>query len=418
MQICIVAIITVSLVSLDLQHEQPIHSPIISLAGCVVAQALLLLSALHVVRQTKRERSEPGSDAKQLGRRLDFRLTLHFAVWITGVLITLTCFQWPQFCLFLCNHVLIARLLVLTPAVMPLLLSWTILYSAERELHASVGKLRRWQFVLGQSRLLLFLPVSVILFVVVCQDLATGLARFDQNTWLGQTLRVVPLGVIAVLFPILLRMAWKTETLASGTLRDRLERHCDRLAFRKRDILVWNTDQRMRNAAISGLLPNWRYILLSDRLLADLPEQHVESVFLHEVGHAHHHHHLRLMVVMILMICTSVAAVTMGHPMLGVAGLVLGLVLISRFARLFELQADLWAANQSANFPFGYLRAIASIAPGDPDRRSWMHPSFQQRTDFLMLGAEAPKYLNYLMRRNMMATGIVSSALLLGLWFS
>ena len=46
----------------------------------------------------------------------------------------------------------------------------------------------------------------------------------------------------------------------------------------------------MGNAAVMGLFPQVRYILLSDLLLETMTDEQVEAVFAHEVGHIVHRH--------------------------------------------------------------------------------------------------------------------------------
>ena len=46
----------------------------------------------------------------------------------------------------------------------------------------------------------------------------------------------------------------------------------------------------MANAAIVGLLPNRRIVILSDALLAQLDEDELRAVYAHEMGHSYHHH--------------------------------------------------------------------------------------------------------------------------------
>ncbi len=99
------------------------------------------------------------------------------------------------------------------------------------------------------------------------------------------------LGVIVlVLAPAFVRMAWSTHSLPAGSLRDRLERLSRRIRFRCSDILVWDTDQNIVNAGVTGALPFFRYVLLTDALIESLDERQVEAVFGHEVGHVAHRH--------------------------------------------------------------------------------------------------------------------------------
>jgi STE24 endopeptidase len=62
------------------------------------------------------------------------------------------------------------------------------------------------------------------------------------------------------------------------------------LGFRCSNILIWQTHGWVANAAITGVIPRLRYVLLSDALVEHLRPEEVISVYGHEVGHIKHHH--------------------------------------------------------------------------------------------------------------------------------
>jgi STE24 endopeptidase len=90
--------------------------------------------------------------------------------------------------------------------------------------------------------------------------------------------------------PALVRIAWPTRPLPAGPLRDRLEHLSRRVGFRCTDILVWDTNQVIVNAGVTGALPFFRYVLLTDALIENLGPHEVAAVFGHEVGHIAHRH--------------------------------------------------------------------------------------------------------------------------------
>ena len=90
--------------------------------------------------------------------------------------------------------------------------------------------------------------------------------------------------------PLFVRLAWPTRTLPPGPLRQRLERLASRVGFRCTDILVWDTGHVLVNAGVTGALPWFRYVLLSDALIESLTPAEVAAVFGHEVGHIAHRH--------------------------------------------------------------------------------------------------------------------------------
>jgi STE24 endopeptidase len=78
--------------------------------------------------------------------------------------------------------------------------------------------------------------------------------------------------------------------LPPSALRNRLEALCRRSGLRYREILLWHTDHAMGNAAVMGVLPRVRYILLSDLLVETMTDAQIEAVFAHEIGHVVHRH--------------------------------------------------------------------------------------------------------------------------------
>jgi STE24 endopeptidase len=96
--------------------------------------------------------------------------------------------------------------------------------------------------------------------------------------------------VVLSLAPALVRIAWPTRTLPPGPLRERLEHLARRLGFRCTDILVWDTNRVLVNAGVTGSLPWFRYVILTDALVENLDPHEVAAVFGHEIGHIAHRH--------------------------------------------------------------------------------------------------------------------------------
>src|SRR5205823_2048878 len=78
---------------------------------------------------------------------------------------------------------------------------------------------------------------------------------------------------VFVVAPAILKHVLRTQPLPDSPLRNKLEEMCRRSRLRYRDILVWRTDNNMGNAAVMGILPWIRYILLSDLLLETMTDE-------------------------------------------------------------------------------------------------------------------------------------------------
>ena len=148
------------------------------------------------------------------------------------------------------------------------------------------------------------LPVVVLLAVDDLLSWALPAWHRGAAGWLPPA--VTLLALIAA-FPWLLRYTWRTTPLAAGHLRTRLEAEARRAGVRIGEILVWQTDGRVANAAVVGFVPRTRRVLLSDGLLAHLDESQVLAVFRHELGHLRHHHHALRLALLALPLCAWLA---------------------------------------------------------------------------------------------------------------
>jgi Zn-dependent protease with chaperone function len=167
--------------------------------------------------------------------------------------------------------------------------------------------------------------------------------------------------VVYLAAPELLRRILGTSPMEEGPLRRRLESLCRRSGMRYRDILIWHTHFNVGNAAVMGLLPRFRYILLSDLLLERMDDDQIEAVFAHEIGHVVHRH-MAWYIVLIMILMLTFAAVgqvcqtaswVRGLPLtpelwavLTLVGSALSFWVIFGFlSRRFERQADVYAAR-------------------------------------------------------------------------
>lgn len=291
-----------------------------------------------------------------------------------------------------------------------------------------------WEHILETVRhraLIILIPVLVLSAASEAVDrLFASIERssqwFSESEWaelLPQGLYLLfALGVLC-LMPVALRVLWRTSRLEPGPLRDRLESMCRDQGVRVRDILIWHTSRGMLNGALIGVLPQLRYILLTDGLLERLPGEQLEAVMAHEIAHARRHHLPWLLgaMVAVVTICTAGLWLLGRLLILGiedveqrffwadvVSGVSLGVALVIAFlafgyiSRRFERQADAFATQHLSGVRFTKpiarpvdrcpvisgpateamseaLATVASVAGMPPDRFSYRHGSIASR---------------------------------------
>jgi STE24 endopeptidase len=186
---------------------------------------------------------------------------------------------------------LVDDLAVFLPYILIQLLTWTGLYLAEQALHHARGYPSLPAFLLLRTRQSVGLILPVVLIFLLRQEV---FARFWPEWHRSAVTEPIELAglaaVILLVSPLFVRLAWPTRSLPDGPLRRRLERVAGRVGFRFTDFLVWDTGNMMVNACVTGVLPGFRYVLLTDALIESLSPVEVAAVFGHEVGHVAHRH--------------------------------------------------------------------------------------------------------------------------------
>ncbi|HEX8521589.1 MAG TPA: M48 family metallopeptidase [Tepidisphaeraceae bacterium] len=220
-------------------------------------------------------------------------------------------------------------------------------------------------FMLNLRLQILFTAVPLLLILAI-HDLVmvllrvVGGVRIPTESMEG-AVTLLSAMIVFVMAPVIVRRVLNTTPLPASPLRDRLEQFCREHDLKYRDILLWQTNHNLGNAAVMGIIPQVRYILMSDLLLETMSDEQIEAVFAHEVGHIVHKHMIWYLVFFKgLMLALGVVAliaesymrfvhVPAWLPMdllttlLGAGGFLLAFGFVSR---RFERQADVFAARQ------------------------------------------------------------------------
>jgi STE24 endopeptidase len=412
------------------------RSELTALAIAVVVVAAQAISSVTAVRIRRRpEASDQILSICGRWRRM------HTALWIGMVTVISLVIGWPQIVRFnwgLDGTFLLDEILILLPVLIPLVLSWIAFYQIERATYAArvaAGSPRTRpapslkHFLSLHARHYLGVMLVPILLLIAAQDaVALWMPGALRSGW-STLVYAVPVALMVVFFPTLLRRLWKTRPLAAGELRERLTALSTRAGLPVREILIWETRGVVVNAAVSGWIPGHRYVFLTDALIDRLTSQQIEAVFGHELGHIRRRHLLLRGLVMLAPLSmllaletawpeSAAALNTVTTQLQSTAHLPLAIgVLITLasyayfvfggYCRLLEREADLYGCRmletetpEEAHQVFCSALERLAIESGVPREKStWQHPSIARRTAFLTKASEEPERLQRFERR-------------------
>jgi Zn-dependent protease with chaperone function len=211
--------------------------------------------------------------------------------------------------------------------------------------------------------------------------------------------------------PWLIRHLFKTSPLSQPT--DLWIRQLMTAAGLRRTRAVrWNTDGRTFNAMVAGFVPPLRTLLVSDRLVDELPRQQIAMVVLHEAAHLRRRHvPIRMLALLPAwgagVLVTKIAgqqswAVAAGS----VVGILLTMLILRIVAYRTEHDADVQACRLAAEMsgqvedvPATYEHASEALSAAllrvtfdHPAGRkaTWLHPGVAERVAWMRRQREAP----------------------------
>ncbi len=230
-------------------------------------------------------------------RSLCRRMTAsHAVVWLSASLAMIWALRWQDVVRGnwqLNQWPLIDELLILAPVLFSMVASWAVFYDLQAAISESDRPRKsrtlkqalrpRLEFISIRFRLyflLVLLPIS--LFV-----LARDVAALSSNVPNSISFLLIGIEFIAmfITFPLLVLLIWKTSPIMPVELRTRLLKVCQQDRLGVWNIRRWNTGNQMVNAVVVGMVPRFRFILLSDGLLNYFKTNEIMAVLRHEAGH-------------------------------------------------------------------------------------------------------------------------------------
>ncbi|MDH3346926.1 MAG: M48 family metalloprotease [Desulfobulbaceae bacterium] len=230
---------------------------------------------------------------------------------------------------------------------------------------------------------------------------------------------------IIIFFPPLIKRFWSCRPLPEGPIRERISSFCRNHGFHS-EILLWPLfEGQALTAGIVGLVPKFRYLMITPALLSTMDEDEIDSILAHEIAHVKRKH-------LLLYLCLFISfSLTAGAGSMLVNGLILnadlfyiildrididpetlrntfyGAFIISTFLifirfifaffmRNFERQADahVFEAIGSSAPLISAFEKIALLSGNIRNKKCWHHYGIGERIDFLTDCDKEPQLIN------------------------
>jgi len=228
--------------------------------------------------------------------------------------------------------------------------------------------------------------------------------------------------ILMIFMPGLIRTWWSCKPFLPSEKVAALKGFLQEKRFKYQELLRWPIfEGRIMTAGIMGMVPRFRYILITDALMDILSIEELKAVVAHEMGHARYRHFFFYLVFFIGFAVVSTglwdffAVLLSTQPFLmriigtGASAdasflyfllalpILVGMVVYFRyvmgfFMRHFERQADLYSALTmgSPMQTISSLEKIAILSGKIRDLPSWHHFSIGRRVDYLWKSLRDP----------------------------
>ncbi|AHF81181.1 M48 family metalloprotease [Thermococcus paralvinellae] len=127
---------------------------------------------------------------------------------------------------------------------------------------------------------------SIVGFAFIWQLLMLYLpSTLTSKWWFDLLMYSILILAFFALFPlILIRVGTKSEF--DPELKAELMRFCEEQGVKVRDIIVkGKPGQKLANAMVTGIIPRYRYVVLTRYLVDNFEEDEIKAVLAHEIGH-------------------------------------------------------------------------------------------------------------------------------------
>ena len=264
-----------------------------------------------------------------------------------------------------------------------------------------------------------------------------GLQKVIASEWGDLLLFGFFLFFVLIFFPPLVRRLWGCKKIPDGYLKSHLDAFCAKQNFTAEYYLWPLFEGRMLTAAVMGIVPGLRYILLTPALIETMSRTEIEAIMAHEIGHVKKYH-LVLYILLITgfsllvgmlaepfiymflslhslntLISWSGISAEMALTLVGSVPLLIFMLIYFRFIfgyfiRNFERQADLFSLATMGNGQplVSAFEKISALSGDIRDQPNWHHFGIGERIDCLEQAEKEPELIkrhNRKMRYSLLA---------------
>ncbi len=282
-------------------------------------------------------------------------------------------------------------------------------------------------------QLRMIIPFAMpFLLITLVFDLLRSVPNEHFQHWLnegaGGWAAIGILFIVALLtmifMPAIIQSIWLCKPLPESELKTRLENLCERAHFKHGGILTWTIMNDSLTAAIVGIVPRYRYVMFTNRLLRSVSPNALEAILAHEIGHSYRKHlWIYPLIIFGMFLSTAMYSYLIGDAIshyfavqnylepswtwemwdtlavfasYAIIVLVYFRIVFGYFSRLFERQADLHVFHLGID-PDWMIEALNDIAVQSGNIHllpSWHHYSIQERIDFIRKAKADPSIVD------------------------
>lgn len=305
----------------------------------------------------------------------------------------------------------VRSLISIIPLIASITLTRLIAFELEKSLRDTSWTWRKYASINLKFALIPLLPFVLYLLIADFVDHSSLPVRlyFISHSYIYLLIMLTIIMFMYALSPYFIRSIWPTKQIPDSLLQDRIDALAKREGIKYRKALVWNTSgSNISNAAMTGIMPLFRYIFLTDTLLNDFNLDEIETIVAHEFGHIKYRHILAYLVFSLgylifymflyVKFIPLLENLDIGDTFISMISAVVTIfafltyfVFIFRFlSRRFELQSDLYAVDSTGK-PEAFKNALIKLSEVNymPSRIPRIfeifrtHPSIHRRIDFI-----------------------------------